>query len=200
MNSIGFDLDMTLVDSSEAIVQTTLSVLRGFQVTIDQEEVFESVGLPIKESFKQWVGPEYLTAYQKYVTEYQSTGYQLSIPLPGALPLLKRLTEDGVRVVVITAKNSKSAEIQLKHLDIPFDLIVGEVFRDGKTQAMMATQCIEYVGDHFEDFLAAKAAKIPFIGVSSNPTQNLILASKGKFPVMNSLNEFFQYSSLFKTV
>lgn len=194
MHSVGFDLDMTLVDSSEAIVQTSLKVLKNFSAEVDHEEIYESVGLPIKESFKKWVGVEYLEAYQQYVSEYQNSGYRLSTSLPGAKLLLDTLIVNGVRVIVITAKNPKSAEIQLSHLKIPFTLLVGDVFREGKTQAMTKTGCIEYVGDHIEDYLASCGAGIPFIGVNSNPAQNLRRLSAGNFPVINSLDEFFQFS------
>ena len=196
MYSVGFDLDMTLVDSSEAIVQTTLNVLKNFSAEVDHDEIYRSVGLPIKESFKKWVGDEYLNAYQQYVSEYQSSGFRLSTPLPGAKVLLENLIASGVRVVVITAKNPKSAEIQLSHLEMPFTLLVGDVFGEGKTQAMTNTGCVEYVGDHIEDYLASSRAGIPFIGVDSNPTQNLSVLSAGKFPVMSSLDEFLQFSTI----
>ena len=75
MYSVGFDLDMTLVDSSEAIVQTTLNVLKNFSAEVDHDEIYRSVGLPIKESFKKFL--ENHAAKYKDLVENTSNYQQL---------------------------------------------------------------------------------------------------------------------------
>ena len=196
MQTVGFDLDMTLVDSSQAILLSTQEVLRNFNTEVDQEVIARSVGLPIKESFKTWVGENYLRAYESYVEHYQSAGYLNSHALPGAQALLGSLVEQGTKVVVITAKNEQSAEIQLRHLAIPYSELVGGAFQEGKTEAMLKTGCVEYVGDHIEDYRAASKAGIHFIGVTTNPMQNLKRESQGNFPLIESLDKFWEYSVL----
>lgn len=193
---MGFDLDMTLVDSSKAILVTTQTVLKGFNVEVSEQVIRHSVGLPIKESFKKWIGDGYLQAYELYVAHYQSTGYLESQALPGARELLLDLLRQGIKVVVITAKNQQSAEIQLRHLLIPFSEIVGDAFQGGKTAAIKNTSCLEYVGDHVEDYKAAADAGIHFIGVATNPMQELESESNGSFQVMKTLSDFWDYSIL----
>ena len=196
MQTVGFDLDMTLVDSSQAILLTTQKVLRSFNTEVDEEMIARSVGLPIKESFKEWVGDQYLRAYESYVDHYQSVGYLNSHALPGAQELVGELVGQGTKVVVITAKNRQSAEIQLRHLAIPYSELVGGAFQEGKTEAMLETGCVEYVGDHIEDYRAASKAGIHFIGVTTNPMQNLTKDSQGNFPLIESLENFWDYSVL----
>ena len=196
MQTVGFDLDMTLVDSSQAILLTTQKVLRSFNTEVDEEMIARSVGLPIKESFKEWVGDQYLQAYESYVDLYQRSGYLNSHALPGAQELLGELVGLGTKVVVITAKNRQSAEIQLRHLAIPYSELVGGAFQEGKTEAMLETGCVEYVGDHIEEYRAASKAGIHFIGVTTNPMQDLEKDSQGNFPLIGSLENFWDYSVL----
>ncbi len=194
MQTIGFDLDMTLVDSSQAILITAQKVLEALKIEVNEMEIRRSVGLPIIESFKGWVGDDYLKAYEMYVAYYQSSGYLESKALPGAKELLVELMERNYSVVVITAKNQQSAEIQLRHLSIPYSEMVGNSFGNGKTEAMKKTGCSEYVGDHIEDYRAAAAAGIHFIGVATNPMQELESQSQGKFSVIKSLHDFWGHS------
>jgi phosphoglycolate phosphatase len=196
VQTIGFDLDMTLVDSSQAILLTVQRVLKAFKIEVDEMDIGRSVGLPIKESFKEWIGDGYLEAYEMYVAYYQSSGYLESKALPGAKELLVELMRRNYKVVVITAKNQQSAEIQLRHLSIPYSEMVGNVFGNGKTEAMKKTGCSEYVGDHIEDYKAAAAAGIHFIGVATNPMQDLEKDSQGNFPLIESLDNFWDYSVL----
>ena len=196
MQTIGFDLDMTLVDSSKAILVTTQRVLKAFKIEVNEVDIGRSVGLPIKESFKVWVGDGYLKAYEMYVAYYQSSGHLESKALPGAKELLVELMGRNYNVVVITAKNQQSAEIQLRHLSIPYSELVGTAFGNGKTEAMKRTGCSEYVGDHIEDYKAAAAADIHFIGVATNPMHELESQSQGKFPIIKSLNDFWSHSIL----
>jgi phosphoglycolate phosphatase len=196
VQTVGFDLDMTLVDSSQAILLTTQQVLRSFNAEVDEVIIARSVGLPIKESFKVWVGDQYQQAYESYVDLYQTSGYLKSHALPGAQELLGELVGLGIKVVVITAKNRQSAEIQLRHLELPYSELVGGAFQEGKTEAMLKTGCIEFVGDHIEDFKAAVKAGIHFIGVTTNPMQNLERDSQKNFPLIESLENFWDYSVL----
>jgi phosphoglycolate phosphatase len=196
VQTVGFDLDMTLVDSSQAILSSTQKVLASLNVKVDEADIARSVGLPIKDSLKVWVGDQYDQAYEAYVAHYQSTGYLSARVLPGAKELLLELIERGIKVVIITAKNKQSAEIQLRHLGIPYSEIIGGAFRDSKTQAMLKTGCLEYVGDHIEDYTAAVKAGIHFIGVTTNPLQELEKVSQGEFSTINSLNDFWGHSIL----
>ncbi len=187
---------MTLIDSSQAILMTAQKVLKSFKVDVDEEIIAQSVGFPIKDSFKEWIGKSYQDAYEMYVTIYQRAGHKESQALTGAKELLLQLIEEEFKVVIITAKNQRSAEVELRYLAIPFCEVIGSSFREGKTKAMKKTKCIEYVGDHIEDYKAARGAGIHFLGVATNPTQKLELKSHGKFQVISNLNEFWTHSIL----
>ncbi|MTA50450.1 MAG: HAD hydrolase-like protein, partial [Actinobacteria bacterium] len=50
---VGFDLDMTLVDSSDGITSTMDVVLKRHGFTIALEEMAKTVGIPLWDSFGQ---------------------------------------------------------------------------------------------------------------------------------------------------
>ena len=196
MPSVGFDLDMTLVDSMKSIRETLLEVLRYYKVDIDTHVLDKSVGLPVKDSLVDWVGSKHIDAYELYKNIYQKSGYMHSKALPGAKEILTQLISNGYEVIIITAKNKKSAEIQLHYLNLPYTKIYGEVFGKGKTEALKYEKCLVYVGDHIEDFKSAQQAGTKFIGVTSNPSQTLLQDSNGNFAIIKNLSELFSHFSI----
>lgn len=196
MISIGFDLDMTLIDSSRSIKNSLIKVLFDEDIEFQSDLIDKSIGLPVKELLKKWVGDSHARAYNNYKETYQTLGYKSSECLPGAVELLNQLFNQGYNVYIITAKNHKSAKIQLDYFNFKYTDIFGEVFGLEKSKVMKQTNCVEYVGDHIEDFKAASECGINFLGVSSNPHHNLKQYSGGRFPIMNTLNEFWDYSTI----
>lgn len=181
MNVIGFDLDMTLVNSSEAIVFSAISSIRSFapQASIDEMEIRREIGLPIKELITRYVGSlNSHDAYDIYKKFYISEGLDLSREIDGAIATILELQLKGYSTCVITAKDQNVAEAQLRHLGFPSVKVFGDSFGSEKTRAMLAFECTHYVGDHYHDYLAAMEAQIAFIGVDSNPEHDL----RGRLP------------------
>lgn len=181
MNVIGFDLDMTLVDSSEAIVFSAISAIRSFvpQASVDEMEIRREIGLPIKELITRYVGSlNSNDAYNIYKKFYISEGLDLSREIDGAVSTILELQLKGYSTCVITAKDQNVAEAQLRHLGFPSLKVFGNSFGSEKTRAMLAFECTHYVGDHYHDYLAAVEAQITFIGVDSNPEHGL----RGRLP------------------
>jgi phosphoglycolate phosphatase len=52
---IGFDLDMTLVDSADAIVDSIAHTCRVYGVEIDEQAVRDGVGLPLDRVFPDYI-------------------------------------------------------------------------------------------------------------------------------------------------
>ena len=181
MISIGFDLDMTLVDSSEAIVISAISAIRSFapQASIDEMEIRREIGLPINNLITRYVGSlNSNDAYDIYKKFYISEGLDLSREIDGAISTILELQLKGYGTCVITAKDQNVAEAQLRHLGFPSMKVFGNSFGSEKTRVMLAFECTHYVGDHYHDYLAAMEAQIAFIGVDSNPEHGL----RGRLP------------------
>jgi len=192
LKNIGFDLDLTLVDSTKAICTTASTVISSFlpDLQISIEEIEATVGLPMEESLGRWVGLEKSTeAYELYKQMYASTGLAMTTEIPGAVSTIKNLLSLGFQVCVITAKDQNIAELQLAHLGFPKLTVFGNCFGHDKTTAMLKFNCLYYIGDHYQDFLAAKAANVKFIGVGSNHKHHLKERLPNEVLVLAELSE-----------
>ena len=179
--TILFDLDGTLTDSGEGIINCAILALEHFGLPIpSREEMRVFVGPPLHESFINHGVPADKTdeAIRIYRSRYVPIGKFENTPYPGVRQLLEALKEAGHKLFVATSKpEAMSVEI-LEHFDLAkyFDQICGATL---DTSRSSKEAVIEYlirqngrtdnmvmVGDTKFDVLGAKAHGIPTIGVS----------------------------------
>lgn len=179
--AILFDLDGTLTDSGEGIINCAIVALQHFGLPIpSREELRIFVGPPLNETFLSHGVPadrveEAITVYR---SRYVPIGKFENTPYPGIRELLETLQAQGHALYVATSKpEAMSIEI-LEHFDLAryFTQICGatlDLSRSSK-DAVIAylleqTGCKDsmvMVGDTKYDILGAKAHGIPAIGVS----------------------------------
>ena len=170
MLTIGFDLDMTLVDTSKAIVFSVKKALNEIGHNSPSNLIESSIGLPMLETLESFLkNPEIArSVYERYQEIYFKEGFHLGTLLPGVEKTLKLLNQDGHKIVIITAKREKLALRQLSFCNLPYDILKAGCFGKMKSKAMLECSVEVYVGDHLEDFRAAEDVGVLFVGVSSN--------------------------------
>jgi phosphoglycolate phosphatase len=185
---IGFDLDMTLVDSRQGIAATYRELTARTGVPVDADLAVSRLGPPLRHEIAQWFAPdqveEAVTAYRALYPEYAIIPTR---PLPGAREALTAVRVRGGRVVVITSKIGRLARLHLDHLELPVDEVVGDRFADGKAAAIAELGVTAYVGDHVADMAAARAAGVPGVGVATGPCSKAELAAAGATVVLDGL-------------
>lgn len=131
MKAVLFDLDGTLVDSSEGITKCVQYALARFGIDEpDRERLTPFIGPPLSESFMKYYGfsrEQALTAVSVYRERYQTIGiYECSL-YPGVRECLRRLREQGLRIGMASSKPEASCRIILDHFGILelFDDVVG---------------------------------------------------------------------------
>jgi len=194
---IGFDLDMTLIESSEAIVKSVQATLREFnrEKVVPEVEIRQSVGVPISKSLEHWIsGESARAAYEFYKKYYVENALHLTTAMPGALDLISQLSTEVIEYCIITAKDKDVAIAQLSFLGFPDSVVFGGRFGHQKTEAMIEYGCTHYVGDHLEDYKSAKKANVIFIGVDFNPYYDLRSNIPANLPVFSTLEEIVAYS------
>lgn len=179
--TILFDLDGTLTDSGEGIINCVIYALERFGLPIpDREELRYFVGPPLHESFvKQGVPPERADeAVAVYRERYVPTGMFENTPYPGVRELLETLRAEGHTLYVASSKPEWMCVDILKHfgLDGYFHQICGASMDTSRTNkdAVIAyllglsgaSGNMLMIGDTRFDVLGAKAHGIPTIGVS----------------------------------
>lgn len=191
MWSVGFDLDMTLVDSRPGIAAAyrQLSALTG--VEIDADLAVARLGPPLEHEIARWYPAEQVpNAVARYRALYPDHAVVPSPALPGAADALAAVRAAGGLVLVLTAKKTELAELHLRHLGLVADELRGLAWADGKAEALRATGALAYVGDHVADMAAARAAGVIAVGVVTGPCAADELVVAGADVVLADLRGF----------
>jgi phosphoglycolate phosphatase len=185
---IGFDLDMTLVDSRPGIAAAYRALTARTGVYVDADLAVSRLGPPLRTELRQWFPPEEVeAAVDAYRALYPEYAIAPSRPLPGAAEALAAVRDRGGRTVVITSKIGWLARLHLDHLGLIVDEVVGDRFAEGKREAIVEEGVSAYVGDHVADMAAARAAGVPGVGVPTGPCSAAELWSAGATVVLDGL-------------
>ena len=177
-----FDLDGTLMDTSEGI-------LRAVRYTIDRfgfpalrdEEIARFIGPPIQDSFASAYGlhgpilQEIATVFRE---RYKTVDLLRAKPYPGIFEALSKMREAGKKLAVATYKREDYALQLLRSfgLDQYFDVMHGGDHENIRKKHDIIRLCIEQtegadeensllVGDTMSDCLGAEKANIDFLAV-----------------------------------
>jgi phosphoglycolate phosphatase len=171
VRSIGFDLDMTLVDSADGIVASVQHVVAQYGVQADGSEIRSTIGLPLDHVFPRWLPDEpYDVLLAAYRAHYREHGIPLTRPMPGAAEAIAMVRSRGEQVLVVTAKYGAVAGLALEAAGLDADVIVGDLFAEGKATALREHAAWAYVGDHPGDIRAARSAGVHSIAVATGPS------------------------------
>lgn len=178
--TILFDLDGTLTDSGEGIINCASLALEHFGIPVpDRQTMRVFVGPPLDKSFRDFGVPADRTdeAIRVYRSRYIPIGKFENTPYPGIREMLEQLCGQGHRLYVATSKpEAMSVEI-LEHFDLAkyFCRICGATMDGSRSTKedviayLLAQNTTEgsilMVGDTVYDILGAKAHGIPAIGV-----------------------------------
>jgi phosphoglycolate phosphatase len=189
---VGFDLDMTLVDSRPGIRASLAALSAETGVPIDAEVVVGRLGPKLEWELAQWFPAEAVPhAAERYRAHYWDHCIgDGTIALPGAHECIAAVRAHGGRVVVVTAKVEKHAARCIESVGLDVDAIAGHVHGGEKRDALLAHAAQFYVGDTVTDVHAALAANVVAIGVTTGPDDRTSLQAAGAHEVIESLHAF----------
>lgn len=206
-NTILFDLDGTLTDSGEGIINCASLALEHFGIPVpDRETMRVFVGPPLDKTFREFGVPADRTdeAIRVYRSRYIPIGRFENTPYPGIRELLETLRDRGHRLFIATSKpEGMSVEI-LEHFGLAhfFTDICGATM-DGSRSTK--EDVIAYlfgknrgegkilmVGDTVYDILGAKAHGIPAIGVAWGYGNVRDMTEAGAIAIAESTEELLE--------
>lgn len=179
--TIIFDLDGTLTDSAEGIINSVRLVMEHFDIPIPNMEVLHTfVGPPLHDMFVKHGIPEERIeeAIRIFRGRYVTIGKYENTPYPGIPEMLQALKQQGYTLCVATSKPEPQAIDILTHFELAqyFDYICGASLDKSR---ITKEQVLQYlldkcgscnapvmVGDTVYDVIGALALAIPAIGVS----------------------------------
>src|ERR1700761_4983580 len=112
---VGFDLDMTLIDSQRAVLGAFAGVAADSGVPIDPADVLSRLGIKLQDELAHWFPPgEIDEAVLSYRAHYLKLLGPMTSLLPGATEALDAVRAAGARAVIITAKHEVTARLSLE--------------------------------------------------------------------------------------
>ena len=179
--AIFFDLDGTITDSGEGIMNCATLALEYFGLPVpSREEMRVFVGPPLDQTFIRFGVPADKTdeAIKVFRSRYTTVGKFENFPYPGVANMLQSLKEQGHRLFVATSKPEVMAIEVLRHFDLDgyFEQIAGATLDGSRShKADVITYLLGLtgdvgqtlmVGDTAFDVIGAAAHGISTIGVS----------------------------------
>ena len=191
MGPVGFDLDMTLIDSRPAILASFAGLARDTATAIDLDAVDSRLGIKLEDELAFWYPPDQLAAaaavYRRY---YVRLAEEMTTALPGAHEALAAVRAAGERVVIITAKHPISVAPSLKAAGLSADEVFTFVHGPEKAAVLNRISAAAYVGDSPPDMAAAVQAGVRAVGVATGSFSGKDLARAGADVVLDSLAGF----------
>jgi phosphoglycolate phosphatase len=194
---VGFDLDLTLVDSAAGIARTMRAALSaeqagGWAPGEPADDVLRGViGIPLEASIGL-LAPDadadrVAAVYRRL---YPELGVPATVLLPGVTETFAAVRAAGGRVLVVSAKTLAAVHAVLAHVGLEPDLVAGDLFAGQKGRLLLAEGAHAYVGDHPGDMEAARVAGATGVGVLTGSTTEEALRAAGADVVLADLAAF----------
>lgn len=188
---VGFDLDLTLVDSADGITATFLETAHRLGVDVAAGAVRELIGIPLEDTCAQLLGAEAATeAARLYRELYPELGVPRTGLLPGAAEAVAAVRALGGRAVVVSAKAEHLIHATLEYVGLTVDDVVGNRFGPAKGETLRELRASVHVGDHPGDMIGAKVAGAHAVGVPTGSHDAAALRRAGADTVLHSLESF----------
>lgn len=204
--TILFDLDGTLTDSGEGIINCAILGLRHFGLPVpDQDAMRVFVGPPLHQTFVEFGVPEDRAdeAVEVFRSRYNTVGKFENTPYPGIKAMLQALKDSGHTLLVATSKPENTAIEILEKFDLAkyFDRICGATMdRSRVCKEDVIAYLLEnsdhgqlvMVGDTHYDVTGAAHHGIPTIGVAWGYGKVADIKAAGAVAIANTTDELLK--------
>lgn len=202
--AIFFDLDGTLTDSGEGIINCAILALEHFGLPVPSREAMRVfVGPPLDQSMIRHGVPadKVQEAIDVFRGRYRTVGKFENFPYPGIREALETLKAQGHRLFVATSKPEVLANEVLDHFDLSgyFEQIAGATLDGSRShKADVITYLLGLtgdvgqtimVGDTAYDVLGAAQHGISTIGVSWGYGEVADMENAGAIAIAHSMEE-----------
>ncbi|MGW1378709.1 HAD family hydrolase [Streptomyces sp. NPDC002446] len=189
--TVGFDLDMTLIDSRPGIKAAYEELSARTGTFVDAEAAVTRLGPPLEQEIRRWFPQERVAEvsdlYRALYPEYAI------VPTPamrGAREAVAAVRARGGRAIVVTAKYEPNAKLHLAHLGLAPDAVIGSLWAEAKADALREHGAQIYVGDHTGDVRGAHTAGALSVAVATGPCDESELRAAGADVLLGDLADF----------
>jgi phosphoglycolate phosphatase-like HAD superfamily hydrolase len=191
---VGFDLDMTLIDTRPGFAACLTALGDEMGVEFDVEGLVSKLGPPLD----RMLAPYFPDADEAFLTglvdRFRELYPAIAVPpteaFPGAHEALEAVRRHRGSTLVITGKYEPNARLHTDALGFDVDRIVGSVWGPGKGPVLAEHGASIYVGDHVHDVEGALAAGVHSVSVLTGGCDEDELVDAGTHTVLPDLRAF----------
>jgi uncharacterized protein len=188
---VGFDLDMTLIDTAPGFADVLRALGAEIGVELPAEELVAKLGPPIDQMLAPFVAADQMAGVTDRFRALYPDHAITSVPaLPGAHEAMDAVRARDGRVIIVTGKFEPNARLHIDHLGFDIDHLEGWVWGVGKADVLRAEGASIYVGDHIHDVEGARAAGVISVSVLTGGCSREELVEAGTDVVLESLLDF----------
>jgi len=189
--TVGFDLDMTLIDSRPGIHACYRALSERTGTYVDADLAITRLGPPLEDELINWFPADRIEAVGDLYREmYPTIAIAATPAMPGAREAIAAVRAVGGRAIVVTAKYEPNAKLHLEHLRIDADAVIGDLWAEQKAEALREHGASVYVGDHTGDVRGARTADAYSVAVATGPCDAEELRAAGADVVLADLTDF----------
>jgi uncharacterized protein len=189
--AVGFDLDMTLIDTVPGFGATLRALGAELGVDFAVEELTSRLGPPLGTSLAAHLPEDQIeAAIDRFRALYPDLAINTVPLLAGAVEAIADVRRHRGRVIVVTGKFRPNAQLHVDHLGLDLDHLEGEVWGVGKADVLRREGVSIYVGDHVHDVEGALAAGAVSVSVLTGGCTREELLEAGTHVVLEDLAGF----------
>jgi uncharacterized protein len=188
---VGFDLDMTLIDTVAGFAATLDALGAELGIEFPTADMTSALGPPLDHLLADHLAPERIEAAADRFREiYPDHAITPTPAFPGVAAALAAVRRHEGRIVLVTGKHTPNAQLHVNHLGLDVDVVEGRVWGPGKGEVLRRHGAHVYVGDHVHDVEGARAAGVPSVSVLSGGCTREQLERAGTDVVLDDLAAF----------
>lgn len=188
---VGFDLDMTLIDTVPGFRQVLLALGDELGVDFPVEDLTANLGPPLDLMLRPHLADDAIQpAVDRFRALYPDHAIETVAALAGAHDAIAAVRRHGGRVVVVTGKFTPNAQLHIDHVGLDVDHLEGKVWGVGKADVLRREGASIYVGDHVHDVEGALAAGALSVSVLTGGCTARELYDAGTHVVLDDLGQF----------
>ena len=188
---VGFDLDMTLIDTVPGFREVLRALGREVGVDFPLDELTSALGPPLDMTLRPHLAEDAIQpAVDRFRALYPDYAIETVAAMAGAHEAIAAVRRHGGRVIVVTGKYTPNAQLHVDHIGLDVDHLEGKVWGVGKADVLRREGAQIYVGDHVHDVEGALAADALSVSVLTGGCTREELVAAGTHVVLDSLGEF----------
>jgi len=189
---VGFDLDMTLIDTRPGFAACLRALGEESGVGFDVDAMTARLGPPLEMMLAEYVEEAELVAAlgDRFRALYPSIAVEPTLAFGGAHEALAAVRKHHGQTLIVTGKYQPNAQLHIDALGFDVDHLVGWAWGQGKAEFINAHGATVFVGDHIHDVEGALAAGALSVSVLTGGCTEEELRDAGTHVVLRDLSEF----------